>query len=109
MTLENLDKALQGELEHLNKEGRAKQPERIITGYISATGVHGPRYRLAGQEKEFIRLNSNSYLSLSNHPALIKAADSATHSCGPESAEGFSRRTHEKRHKTQAHTMTLFK
>lgn len=82
MTLENLDKALQGELEHLNKEGRAKQPERIITGYISASGVHGPRYRLAGQEKEFIRLNSNSYLSLSNHPALIKAADTATHACG---------------------------
>jgi len=82
MTLENLDKALQGELERLNKEERAKQPERIITGYISATGVHGPRYRLAGQEKEFIRLNSNSYLSLSSHPALIKAADTATHACG---------------------------
>lgn len=82
MALENLDKALRAELERLNEEGRTKQPERIITDYLPASGKHGPRYRLKGQDKEFIRLNSNSYLSLSNHPALIKAADEATHSCG---------------------------
>jgi len=82
MTLEHLDKTLHKELEELHREGRAKPPERIITGYIPATGQRGPRYKLAGQEKEFIRLNSNSYLSLSNHPALIKAADRATHACG---------------------------
>ena len=82
MSLENLDKALQAELESLHDEGRAKQPERIITDYIPAAGEQGPRYRLKGEQKEFIRLNSNSYLSLSNHPALIQAADQATHACG---------------------------
>ncbi len=82
MSLENLDKALQAELESLHDEGRAKQPERIITDYMPAAGERGPRYRLKGEQKEFIRLNSNSYLSLSNHPALIQAADQATHACG---------------------------
>ncbi|THB77845.1 MAG: pyridoxal phosphate-dependent aminotransferase family protein [Desulfobulbaceae bacterium] len=82
MSLENLDKALQAELETLHDEGRAKQPERIITDYLPAAGERGPRYRLQGEQKEFIRLNSNSYLSLSNHPALIEAADNATHACG---------------------------
>ncbi len=42
----------------------------------------GPRYRLAGSDKEFIRLNSNSYLSLSFHPEVVKAADQATHEFG---------------------------
>jgi glycine C-acetyltransferase len=82
MSLDNLDRALQEELKSLSDEGRTKQPERIITGYIPASGKQGPRYTLKGQKKEFIRLNSNSYLSLSNHPALIKAADEATHACG---------------------------
>lgn len=82
MSLDNLDKALQKELESLHAEGRTKLPERVITDYIPASGKHGPRYRLQGHNKEFIRLNSNSYLSLSNHPALIKAADEATHCCG---------------------------
>jgi len=82
MSLVNLDKALQAELETLRDEGRTKQPERIITDYLPAAGDRGPRYRLKGEQKEFIRLNSNSYLSLSNHPALIKAADQATHACG---------------------------
>ena len=82
MSLEQLDKALQAELESLHDEGRAKQPERIITDYIPAAGERGPRYRLKGEQKDFIRLNSNSYLSLSNHPALIQAADQATHACG---------------------------
>lgn len=82
MTLVNLDRALQKELAALASEGRAKQPERIITEYIPPSGGRGPRYRMQGQEREFIRLNSNSYLSLSNHPTLIEAADKATHACG---------------------------
>ena len=82
MTLEHLDRALQTELDTLSTEGRAKQAERIITGYIPPTGVDGPRYTLRGRTERFLRFNSNSYLSLSNHPALIAAADQATHACG---------------------------
>ncbi len=82
MALTELDRALAGELAALQEEGRAKPPERIITGYLPPSGARGPRYTIEGQSGEFIRLNSNSYLSLSNHPALIAAADAATHACG---------------------------
>ena len=82
MSLDSLDETLAGELDSLQAAGRAKKPERIITGYIPPKGGYGPRYLLHGQNKEFLRLNSNSYLSLSNHPALIKAADEATREFG---------------------------
>lgn len=82
MSIEKLDLALVDELESLKLEGRAKPPERVITGYIAPKDGRGPRYTLAGVEGEFVRLNSNSYLSLSNHPELIRAADEATHACG---------------------------
>ena len=82
MSLEALDKALELELEVLRVEGRAKPPERVIVGVIAAAGARGPRYRLKGSEREFIRMNSNSYLSLSLHPELIAAADEATRQFG---------------------------
>jgi glycine C-acetyltransferase len=82
MSLTRLDRALEQELFGLSEEGRAKPPERIITGYIPPAEGLGPRYFLKGDEKQFLRMNSNSYLSLSNHPQLIAAADKATHACG---------------------------
>jgi len=82
MALTQLDQSLQAEIDRLKEEGRAKPPERIITGYHPPEGGWGPRYSLSGQEQRFLRMNSNSYLSLSNHPELIAAADAATHACG---------------------------
>ncbi len=82
MPLNKLDKSLALELQDLQDSGRAKDPERIITAYIPPKDGFGPRYRLQGEEKDFLRLNSNSYLSLSHHPALIEAADKACRDCG---------------------------
>jgi glycine C-acetyltransferase len=82
MGLEKLDQALNEELRQLGAEGRAKPPERIITAYHPAEGDLGPRYSLKGENQRFLRMNSNSYLSLSNHPQLIASADRATHACG---------------------------
>jgi len=82
MALEKLDQALLQEIETLKAEGRAKAPERIIVDYIPPRGNRGPRYKLLGSDQEYIRMNSNSYLSLSHHPELIKAADEATHQFG---------------------------
>lgn len=82
MALERLDKALALEIEELAKEGRTKNPERIITEYIGPKGKWGPRYRLAGEDKDFLRMNSNSYLSLSNNSEVMAAADEATHNFG---------------------------
>lgn len=82
MTLDRLDRALQRDLDDLFSEGRAKAPERVIVGYTPPNGSLGPRYRLKGFDLEFLRMNSNSYLSLSNHPRVIEAAHGATDKLG---------------------------
>lgn len=82
MSLEKLNAALEKEVASLKEEGRAKSPERIIADFIPPKGDKGPRYKLQGSDLEFIRMNSNSYLSLANHPELIEAADEATKKFG---------------------------
>jgi glycine C-acetyltransferase len=80
--LDKLNPALARDVEALEREGRAKAPERVIAGYVPPRGVRGPRYTLRGSGGEFLRMNSNSYLSLSHHPALLEAADHATKAFG---------------------------
>ena len=82
MSTNKLDISLANELDALKIEGRAKAPERIIEQYLPPEGEKGPRYKLVGSDLKFIRLNSNSYLSLSNHKELAAAADKATEKFG---------------------------
>jgi glycine C-acetyltransferase len=82
MSTDKLDTSLEKELAALKQEGRAKAPERVIEGYVPPEKDRGPRYRLKGSDQLFMRFNSNSYLSLSNHPELIGAADEATREFG---------------------------
>jgi hypothetical protein len=42
MSLKQLDKALKEELAGLQKEGRTKPPERIITGYLPRPAYTAP-------------------------------------------------------------------
>jgi len=79
MSLDKLDKVLESELNLLEKEGRAKGKEMIITDIKKAKGESGPRYFLKGKEgRPFIRMNSNSYLGMSlrseMHSSGAKAA-----------------------------------
>jgi glycine C-acetyltransferase len=82
MSLERQNATLVEEVAALEREGRAKAAERIIVGYVPGTDGRGPRYRLQGSDQEFLRMNSNSYLSLSFHPAVLEAADRACHEFG---------------------------
>ena len=82
MGLAELDRALAQEVEALRAEGRSKAPERVIIEVLAPHGTRGPRYRLRGASREYLRMNSNSYLSLSHHPALLAAADQATRQFG---------------------------
>lgn len=82
MTLTGLDNALQKELTRLTTEGLAKTQERIITGYIPPEKGRGPRCTIEGEAGTFLKMNSNSYLCLTNHPKLVAAADAATRQCG---------------------------
>jgi glycine C-acetyltransferase len=82
MSLEKLNAALVADVAKLTQEGRAKTPERVIVGYLAPSGTRGPRYRLRGSDRLFLRMNSNSYLSLSNHPDVLAAGDEAAHRLG---------------------------
>jgi glycine C-acetyltransferase len=82
MSLDKLNASLARDVADLDREGRAKAPERIINGYVPAAGSRGPRYRLQGSDGEYLRMNANSYLSLSHHPALLRAADEVGHRFG---------------------------
>jgi glycine C-acetyltransferase len=82
MPLDKLNPSLVADVARLEQEGRAKAPERVIVGYVPPAGDRGPRYRLRGSDRTFIRMNSNSYLSLSHHPSLLRAADEAAHEFG---------------------------
>jgi glycine C-acetyltransferase len=77
MSLEKLNVSLARDVAELESEGRAKAQERIIVDYVPATEARGPRYRLEGSDGEYLRMNANSYLSLSHHPAMLHAADHA--------------------------------
>jgi glycine C-acetyltransferase len=82
MSLEKLNAALVAEVRALEAEGRAKAPERVITSYLPPAGKNGPRWKLRGSDNRFIRMNSNSYLSMSHHPEMIEAADVAAREFG---------------------------
>ena len=82
MSLQRYSAALKAEVEQMTKEGRTKPPERVIVDYVPESDGFGPRYRLHGSDQYFMRCNSNSYLSLSHHPAVLEAADAASHKFG---------------------------
>lgn len=77
MSLDKLNASVSAEVAALSGEGRAKAPERVLSGFVPAAGGRGPRYLLQGQQGEYLRMNANSYLSLSHHPAVLHAADEA--------------------------------
>lgn len=82
MPSDRLDQTLAAELDQLRQTGTDKGEESVVTEVLSPRGGLGPRYRLAGADRDFLRMNSNSYLGLSRHPAVIDAEENATRSFG---------------------------
>jgi glycine C-acetyltransferase len=82
MPSERLDRVLTAELEELTSSGTDKGAEAIVTDVLPPRSGLGPRFRLAGHEREFLRMNSNSYLGLSGHPAVLDAEETATRRFG---------------------------
>jgi glycine C-acetyltransferase len=73
---------LGGEVEDLRAAGTSKGQEAVITEVIPSDDGRGPRIRLAGSDQEFLRMNSNGYLGLARHRAVIAAEESATRDFG---------------------------
>ena len=82
MSLEKLNAGLARDVEALAAEGRAKAPERVLSGCVPPRDGRGPRYRIEGHDQEFLRMNSNSYLSLSHDERLLHRADVAAKDFG---------------------------
>ncbi len=83
MSIKKLDKILTASVEDLKAKGTAKGKEMVITGMKPAEGEKGVRYFVDGYgDKEFVKMNSNSYLGMSLHPEVIKAEEEATKEFG---------------------------
>ena len=83
MGLERVEKALGAELDELFSSGTAKGKEDIFVGVKKPEGEKGPRYLLKGHgEKEFLRMNSNSYLGMSLEESVIEAEEKTSREFG---------------------------
>jgi glycine C-acetyltransferase len=83
MSVTKLQQELTIKLDELKKTGSLKDREMVISGLKPADGGKGPRYLIDGfGDKEFLRMNSNSYLGLSLNPEIIKAEEAAAKSYG---------------------------
>ncbi|HOK22446.1 MAG TPA: aminotransferase class I/II-fold pyridoxal phosphate-dependent enzyme [Candidatus Hydrothermia bacterium] len=76
MALDRVSKVLEKELKQLVAEGRAKGKEFIVVGVRKAQNGKGPRFFLKGfGDREFIRMNSNSYLGMQFNEEVIKVEE----------------------------------
>ena len=74
MSLSKVEPLFLAKLNQLQQQGVRKGDEKIITGILAPENGLGPRYQLHGYGKRaFLRMNSNSYLGLARHPAVIEA------------------------------------
>jgi len=83
MSIKNLNNALNQGLNELKAKGTAKGKEMVITGVKPAGGKNGPRYFIEGEgDKEFIKMNANSYLGMSLRKDIIEAEEEAAQQFG---------------------------
>lgn len=76
MSVGKLEQALNRDLDVLKQKGTAKGKEMVITGVKPAEGRYGPRYYIeGGGDKEFIKMNANSYLGMSHRKDVIGAEE----------------------------------
>jgi glycine C-acetyltransferase len=81
--VDRLSRVLRATVASLEEAGSAKGAESIVTAVRPASGERGPRCLLEGEgDREFIRMNSNSYLGLGLHPEVVRAEEEATRAFG---------------------------
>jgi glycine C-acetyltransferase len=83
MPLDKLIPVLDADVSRLHEEGRAKGDEAVVTRVLKPEGDRGPRFMLRGAgEKQFIRMNSNSYLGMGLRPEVIEAEEAGSRAAG---------------------------
>ncbi|HKK21552.1 MAG TPA: aminotransferase class I/II-fold pyridoxal phosphate-dependent enzyme [candidate division Zixibacteria bacterium] len=83
MPLNKFEQQLAAEVADLEKSGLAKGEEAVVVKVVKPKGKKGPRVFLkGGGKKEFLRMNSNSYLGMALRAKVIKAEEAAAKSYG---------------------------
>jgi glycine C-acetyltransferase len=83
LPLNKIKTVLSKELAELEKRGSLKGVETVVTGVKESEGDKGPRYLLEGYaDKEFLRMNSNSYLGIALRKEVIEAEERAARKFG---------------------------
>ncbi len=82
MPHDRLDVHLESQLADLRRAGTDKGSEVVITDVLPPADGMGRRYVLEGGDQAYLRMNSNSYLGMSHHPAVIDAEESAARRFG---------------------------
>jgi glycine C-acetyltransferase len=83
MSVNKLERVLIESLDELRARGTLKGKEIVITGVKRAGDAKGPRYFIEGfGEKEFLRMNSNSYLGMSLVREIVEAEEEASREYG---------------------------
>jgi glycine C-acetyltransferase len=83
MPLDKLIPLLNDEISQLEDDNRAKGEEAVVTQVLRPEGDRGPRVLLRDQgEKEFIRMNSNSYLGMGLRQEVIDAEEAGSEASG---------------------------
>lgn len=83
MSIDKLNKVLIDHVNDLKAKGTAKGDEMVITKVIPASGDRGPRFLVEGYgDKEFMKMNSNSYLGLSLRKDIMEAEEKGSSEFG---------------------------
>jgi glycine C-acetyltransferase len=91
MSVKKITRALSQELRKLREKGIHTGPERVVTGIRKGKGDKGLRILLKGyRNREFIRMNSNSYLGLGLKDEVIQAEEKTATKFGAGPGAGRS-------------------
>jgi glycine C-acetyltransferase len=83
MPLDRLKTKLATHVADLEERGTAKGAESVVVEAIPPRDGRGPRFKLANEgDREFIRMNSNSYLGMGLRNDIIAAEEEAAHRYG---------------------------
>lgn len=82
MPVDRLVQSLATDIETLAARGTAKGAETVFAQIVPPAGKFGPRYRLQEEARDYLRMNSNSYLGLARHPDILDAETQASERYG---------------------------
>jgi len=91
MALDKLSLTIDRELKSFKERGILKGREKIVTAIKPASGDRGPRVLIQGfGDREFLRMNSNSYLGMGLRQEIVEAEEKTVKALGVGPGAGRS-------------------